>query len=77
MFTESVDDFMALDGENQTWVFPGQKPLVGSTGNYSILMLSTVPRVYIIKWVLQQQMQLFTMNVTSPTYLVKIFTKVV
>ena len=39
MFTESVDDFMALDGENQTWVFPGHKPLVGSTGKYSILMM--------------------------------------
>ena len=57
MFTESVDDFMALDGENQTWVFPGHKLVFGSTGNYSILMLSTVLRVYIIKWVLQPLMK--------------------
>ena len=41
MSTESIDDLMALNGENQTWVFPGHKPFVGSKGNY---MLSSVPR---------------------------------
>ena len=68
MFTDSIDSLAALDGENQTWVFPGHKPFVGTKGNY---MLSPVPVVYIIKWVLQPQMKKFTTKFTSLKCVVK------
>ena len=33
MFTDNLDDLIALDGEIITGFYPGQKPLFGSKGN--------------------------------------------
>ena len=43
MFTDNLDDLIALDGEIITGFYPGQKPLFGSKGNKTIQCFLQVP----------------------------------
>ena len=55
----SLDDLMAHYGEGQTYVFPGQKPVVGTKGTTTIPfhVVTSAMSVHAIKMVFQPQLK--------------------